>query len=104
MVGCIHLKMRTPDNAVYPIIQYKERKVKRVKRKRKREKPSFKLRPKEAELCIKSLELGGIPWVRLKAIILCIVKVLSSSSKDFINYEGALPFGFELILFLLQEA
>ena len=62
------------------------------------------MRPKEAELCVKSSEPGSVPWVRLKMIILCIAKAIGSSSKDFINYEGALPFGFELILFLLREA
>ena len=62
------------------------------------------MRAKEAELCVKASELGGIPCVRLKAIILGIAKAIGSSSKDFIYYEGALPFRFELILFLLREA
>ena len=62
------------------------------------------MRPKEVELCVKSSESGGVPWVQLKAVILCIAKAIGSSGKDFIYDEGALPFGFELILFLLQEA
>ena len=62
------------------------------------------MKPKEAELCVKSSEPGGIPWVQLKAIILCIAKEIGSCSKEFIYYEAALPFGFELILFLLREA
>ena len=57
------------------------------------------MKPKEAELCVKSSEPGGVPWVRLKAIILRITKAIGSSSKDFIDNEGALPFGFELTLF-----
>ena len=61
------------------------------------------MKPKEAELCVKSSEPGGVPWVQL-AIILCIAKAIGPSSKDFMYYEGALPFGFELILFLLREA
>ena len=60
MVGCIHLKMRTPNSAVYSDIQFKERKVKRLKRKRKQKKPSFKLRPKEAELNMGSAQ-GDYP-------------------------------------------
>ena len=47
---------------------------------------------------------GGVPWLRLKAIILGVAKSIGSSSKDLIYYEGALPFRFELILFLLMEA
>ena len=62
------------------------------------------MKPKEVELCVKSPESGSVPWVRLKAIILRIAKAIGSSSKDFIDDEGALPFGFELILFLLREA
>ena len=62
------------------------------------------MRPKEAELCVKSSESGGVPWVRLKAIILGVAKAIGSSSKDFIYYEGGLPFRFELVLFLLREA
>ena len=62
------------------------------------------MKPKEAELCVKSSKSGGVPWVWLKAIILGIVKAIGSSSEDFIYYEGPLPFRFELILFLLREA
>ena len=58
----------------------------------------------EAELCVKSSEPDGVPWFWLKAIILRIAKVIGSSSKDFIDSEGALPFGFELIIFLLRGA
>ena len=58
---------------------------------------------KEAELCVKSSEPGGIPWVRLKATILYIAKVIGSSSKDFICNEGPLSFRFEPIPFLLRS-
>ena len=41
MVGCIHLKMHTPNNAVYPDIQFKERREK-GKMGEKTKKPSLK--------------------------------------------------------------
>ena len=62
------------------------------------------MKPKKAEPCIESSEPGIVPWVRLKAIIRCVSKAIGSSSKYFIYDEGALPFGFELVLFLFQEA
>ena len=62
------------------------------------------MKPKEAELCVESSELGSVPWVQLKAIIRCIAKVIGSSTKDFIYDEGVLPFRFELALFLFWAA
>ena len=62
------------------------------------------VKPKKAELCVESLELGSVPWVRLKAIIRSISKAIGSSGKDFIYDEGPLPFRFELALFLFRKA
>ena len=52
MVGCIHLKVRIPNDAVYPGIQ------KRVKRKRKWKKPNFKPTHKGAEFMRKIFGAG----------------------------------------------
>ena len=101
-MGCIHLNMYTPNCAADLNIPWD---IKRKKQKRRGEGNNLiKVKHKEAELCIKSSEPGGVPWVQLEAIILCIAKAIGSSSKYFIYYEGALPFRFELILFLLREA
>ena len=53
------------------------------------------------DLGVESSESGSVPWVRLQAIVRCIAKAIGSSSENFIYNEGTLPFGLELVLFLL---
>ena len=91
-----------PNNAIDPNI-YWEEKGNHQKGIEKR-KNLAKVKPEEAKLRVESSESGSVPWVRLKAIIRCIVKAIGSSSKHFIYDEGALPFRFELVLFLFREA
>ena len=57
-----------------------------------------------AELCVESSEPSSVPRVRLEAIIRCIAKAVGSSSENFIDNEGTLSFGLELVLLLLWWA
>ena len=52
-------------------------------------------------LGVESPESGRAPWVRLESVIGCITPALRSSGENFINNEGTLPLGFELVLLLL---
>ena len=58
-------------------------------------------RTKSLALGIESSESGHVPWVRLEFVIRCIAQTVRSSSENFINDEGTLPLGLELVLFLL---
>ena len=55
-----------------------------------------------SELGVESLESGRVPWVRLESVIGCIAQTVRSSGENFINDEGTLPLGFELVLLLLR--
>ena len=54
-----------------------------------------------SSLGVESPESGSVPWVRLESIIRCITQMVHSSGEKFINDEGTLPLGLELVLFLL---
>ena len=53
-------------------------------------------------LGIESSESGRVPWVRLESVVRGVAQTVRSSSENFINDEGTLPLGLELVLFLLQ--
>ena len=53
-------------------------------------------------LGVESSESGRVPWVRLESVIRCTVQTVRSSGENFINDEGTLPLGLELVLVLLR--
>ena len=55
-------------------------------------------------LGVESSESSRVPWVRLESVIRCIAQTVHSSIENFINDEGTLPLGFELVLVFLGEA
>ena len=55
-------------------------------------------------LGVESSDSGRVPWVRLESVITCVAQMVCSSGENFINDEGTLPLGFELVLLLLGEA
>ena len=59
-------------------------------------------RTQDPALGIESSETGCIPWVRLESVIRCVSQAVRSFGENFINDEGTLPLGLELVLFLLQ--
>jgi len=85
-------------------IERKRRKKEKTEHEGRKERNLVEVKPKKAELCVESSELGSVPWVRLEAIICSIMKAVGSSGKEFVYEERALPFGFELVLFLLRKA
>ena len=52
-------------------------------------------------LGVESSEPSDIPWVWFQKIILSVVEVIGSPNENFIYDERTLPFGLELVLFLL---
>ena len=61
-------------------------------------------RTQDRALGIESSETGGVPRVRLESVIRCISQTVRSAGQDLIDNEGALPFGLELVLFLVRQA
>ena len=55
-------------------------------------------------LGVESSESGRVPWVRLESVVRCIAQTVRSSGENFINDEGTLPLGFELVLLLFRQA
>ena len=55
-------------------------------------------------LGIESSEAGCVPWVRLESVVRRISQTVRSAGQDLIDNEGAFPFGFELVLFLVRQA
>ena len=53
-------------------------------------------------LGVESPESGRVPWVWLEFVIRCTAQMVRSSGEDFIDDEGTLPLGFELVLLLLR--
>ena len=49
-------------------------------------------------------ESGRVPWVRLESVIRGVAQMVCPSGENFINDEGTLPLGFELVLLILGEA
>ena len=78
----------------------KEKKV-RKERSQHNEEAEVRRRTLSSALGVESLESGRVPWVRLKSIVWCITQMVHTSSENFVNDEGALPLGLELVLFLL---
>ena len=54
-----------------------------------------------ANLGVESSEQGSVPWVWFQTIIQSVAKAIGSTSENFIYNKGTLPFGLELVLFLL---
>ena len=83
-----------------------------MERKRRRERKEENIieevemrgRTLSSALGVESSESGRVPWVRLESVIRCVAQTVRSSSENFINDEGTLPLGFELVLLLLGEA
>ena len=81
-----------------------------MERKRRRERKEENIieeaevrrRTLSSVLGVESSESGRVPWVRLESIIRCIAQTVRSSGEDFINDEGTLPLGLELVLTLLR--
>ena len=82
--------------------------MKRDKKNEKREKITLitrgRRRTQSLALGIISSESGRVPGVRLESVIRCTAHMVRSSGENFINDEGTLPLGFELVLLLLWEA
>ena len=79
------------------------RKGKRGRERKKEniiEEAEVRRRTLRSALGVESLESGRVPWVRLESVIRCIVQTVRSSGENFINDEGTLPLGFELVLLL----
>ena len=90
--------MCTPNSSADPNIPWDVYKKEKLKR-RGEKKETIKNNKDAAELSVESSEPSSGPWIRLKAIIRCIMKAIGSSCKNFIYDEGLLPFWFELVLF-----
>ena len=56
---------------------------------------------RSSALGIESSESGRVPW---ESVVRCTVQTVRFSSEKFIDDEGTLPLGFELVLLLLREA
>ena len=55
-------------------------------------------------LSVEAPETSCVPWVWFKAVIRRVPKTVSPSREYFVDYEGALPFGFEFMLLLLGKS
>ena len=82
-----------------------------LKRKKGRERkkeniieaPEVRRRTLSSALGVESPESGRVPWVWLESVIRCIAHTVCSFGENFINDEGTLPLGLELVLLLLGE-
>ena len=55
-------------------------------------------------LGIESSESGCVPWVWLESVVRRVSQTVCSAGQDLIDNEGTLPFGLELVLFLVRQA